>query len=668
MIARLFFNIIIMKSIKHNYWKGWLCIVLIIFANRVSADVKLPRLIGNNMVLQQNTPVRIWGWADGRERVNVTFDGKTYKAKNTDGRWEMMLPATPAGGPYEMEIKGKNVIKISNILFGEVWICSGQSNMEWPVSKADNPEEEMRNADYPEIRLFTVPRKISPVPLDDIESGEWVECSPETIGGFSAVAYFFGRELHKELNVPVGLIHDSWGGTNVETWTSVESLNSLPDFKPVLDEMKTVDWKNQFQDTEKTLKEWNEGLEKQDRGLKENWQAIELDDRNWPNMEVPNLWEQEEGMAGIDGVVWFRKEVIISEESDLEDAVLSLGAIDDSDQTWINGQFVGETVNQYSLPRKYKLRDGIIKTGRNVIAVRVIDTGGGGGIWGEPDNMVLTTRGYRESLVGEWKFKLGTEGLPPMPRGTGPNSYPSLLFNGMLNPVIPYTIQGAIWYQGESNAGRAYQYRETFPLMIKDWRKHFGIEDFPFYFVQLANFRAAQQEPKESDWAELREAQTMTLSLPNTGMAVTIDIGNPLDIHPRNKQDVGKRLALNALAKTYKKDVIYSGPVFDHDEINGNQIIISFKNADSGLVVKDRYGYVKGFTIAGADKEFHWARAEIKENKVVVHCDAVKNPVSVRYAWEDNPEDANLYNAEGLPAVPFRTDDWKGMTYGVKYR
>jgi sialate O-acetylesterase len=370
-------------------------------------------------------------------------------------------------------------------------------------------------------------------------------------------------------------------------------------------------------------------------------------------------------LGDMDGVVWFRKTINLSAEDAGKSATLELAMIDDNDVTYVNGAKVGAT-NSYNAKRNYSIPAGVLKEGKNVIAVRVEDTGGGGGVYGDSSDMKLTIGNHTLPLYGDWLF--GVEAIAGDAASVGPNSYPTLLFNAMINPLIPYTIEGAIWYQGEANAGRAYQYRKAFPLMITDWRKHWNEGDFPFYFVQLASWNADNgNSAKGSSWAELREAQNKTLSLPNTGMAVTTDIGNAVDIHPKNKQEVGKRLAAIALHNVYEKNIVYSGPVYQSMQTDGNKIILSYTNTGSGLMVKDKYGYIKGFEIAGADKQFHYAKAYINGDKVVVLNDSVNAPVAVRFGWADDAGDDNLYNKEGFPASPFRTDEWKGITEDDKF-
>jgi sialate O-acetylesterase len=631
--------------------------------------VKLPKILGDNMVLQRNKPITIWGWAEANEKVSVQFNkqSKTTKADKL-GKWSVVLSPEVAGGPFQLVIAGKNTITLSNVLIGEVWVCSGQSNMEWLVRNSNNPAEEIRNANYPAIRHFTVTKAVSTKPESDVVGGEWKTCSPETVGDFTAVGYFFARDLYQKLNIPVGLINTSWGGTHSETWTSREAFEQSAEFKDMIAAMPKLDLEALAKErSEMMMKKLNAmGISLPAKDV-EQWKQNEWNDANWKTMPLPHRWE-EQGLADFDGFVWFRKTVSIAATDAGKEASLELGMIDDSDDSYVNGILVGSIKGRYNEKRKYKIPAGILKEGKNTIAVRVEDYGGGGGLWGEASDMKLTTASNAViDLTGSWTFNI--EDVLNGGNTVGPNEYPSLLFNAMLNPITNYAIEGAIWYQGESNAGRAHQYRTAFPLMIQDWRNHFKQGDFPFYFVQLASFNAANGTSEHgSTWAELREAQTATLSLPNTGMAVTTDIGEATDIHPRNKQDVGKRLAAIALKRVYSQNNVDSGPVFKSMKIDGNKINLSFTETGSGLSARDKYGYLKGFEVAGSDQKFKYAKAWIENNQVIVSCESITSPVAVRYAWADNPEDANLFNKEGFPASPFRTDTWKGITEGVKFK
>jgi sialate O-acetylesterase len=630
-----------------------------------SADIKTPRIFGSNMVLQQGVEIPLWGWADNGEQITISFNNTTVRTKTgKDGKWSVKLPAQEYGGPLTLTIKGKNTIVFDNILIGEVWVCSGQSNMEWKVSQSNNADIEIASSNFPKIRLFTVPKAVAQYPQSDIASGEWEECSPETVGDFSAVGYFFGRDIFQELNVPIGLIHTSWGGTVAETWSSAETISKDPDFKYKLGELNQLDFNKYREEKLAQIKNLLGGeIPQKDLGMENGqpvWTALDFNDNSWRTIKTPMYWEQQ-GYLDIDGIGWYRKEIELTEQQTFANATLHLGKIDDSDITFMNGIEIGKTEGLYDKDRVYTIDKKHLRPGKNMIVVRVDDTGGNGGIWGEPEEQFLAVGSEKINISGDWKFKISKATVGQV--NIGPNSYPTLLFNGMVNPILPYAIKGAIWYQGESNADRAKQYQRVFPDLINDWRSHWGLGDFPFLFVSLANFNPPVETPGESNWAELREAQTKTLALPNTGMALAIDIGEANDIHPKNKQDVGSRLALNALKIAYNKDVVHSGPMYKSVEFKDGKAYITFSETGSGLKANDKYGYLKGFTIAGPNKKFIWAKAEIIDSRtVVVYSESVTNPISVRYGWANNPDDVNLYNAEGLPANPFRTDDWPGVT------
>ncbi len=639
----------------------------LLLAGSLEAVVSLPRLINSHMVLQRNAEIVIWGWADPGEKVTVHFAGHRESVRAGKERgWEVNFPAMAAGGPYTMEIVGdENAFVFENILVGDVWVCSGQSNMEWPLSRAMNAEKEIISANYPQIRLFDVPRNLQLAPVDTIPRGEWKECRPANVPTFSGVGYFFGREIHKEVGVPVGLISSNWGGTNVETWTSREMAATVPEMADKLGDLKDMDLEELRRKREKEMKQLIAQQGVSGKGLvdgKALWAAPGLSLENWRSMEIPGLWE-DRGLPGIDGVVWFRTSFTLKKEEASNGIVLNLGPIDDSDMTWLNGELVGEMTDNYAEKRIYEVSPQVLHPGENILVVRVEDYRGGGGIYGKPGDLFVQTGSREIPLAGTWNYRLSEAGLDYTVSTLSPNDKPTLLYNGMIHPLIRFPVLGVIWYQGEANAHNAYEYRTRFPNMIRDWRNKWNNPEMGFYFVQLANFRKEKAEPSESEWAELREAQLMTLSLPKTGMAVTIDIGEADDIHPGNKQDVGYRLALAALHDTYGRGIVYSGPLFKSMKTRGNRVILTFTHTGSGLTVRDKFGYVRGFAVAGADREFHWARGKLEKGTVILWSDKVPDPVAVRYGWGDNP-DVNLYNQEGLPASPFRTDDWPGITAG----
>jgi len=641
-----------------------------------NANVRMADIFGDHMVLQRGIEIPVWGWADSGEKIRLMLNGQTVTVKtDKTGMWKANFSPMKAGGPYEMTIQGKNEIILSDILIGDVWLCGGQSNMEMPISgftgqPITNADRELQNANYNSLRLITVERNMSTVPADSFESSGWKSAIGENIADFSAVGYFFGKEIFLDQNVPIGLVSVNWGGTNCETWTSTEALIEDPDFGQIVQDMQKSGMRveDYLAKNSESFNKWLEKVMGSDEGFKEGWMNQEEIPGNWPKMVIPGLWENQ-GHEGFDGAMWFTREVILPETYAGRELTIRVGKIDDSDRTYFNGVKIGGLDNQWNKRREYKIPGSIVKEGKNSITIRVFDTGGGGGINGNPDDLVLQLTDSNKTipLSGEWSYQIGYKmDTNPPSINFGPNSKPTLLFNGMLSPLIPFGIKGAIWYQGESNASRAYQYRRLFPLMIEDWREQWEQGNFPFLFVQLAAYHPVDDDPVESAWAELREAQRMTLSLPNTGMAVAIDIGEADNIHPANKEEVGKRLALAAKEIAYHQELVFQGPLFQTMELVGDEIKVSFSHIGSGLIIKDKYGYLKGFTLAGKDKKFQWAKARIEGNSVFVYHPAIKDPVAVRYAWYNNPEDANLYNMEGLPASPFRTDDWDGITKGKK--
>ncbi|ANH83747.1 9-O-acetylesterase [Niabella ginsenosidivorans] len=639
----------------------------------LNAAVKLPSVFSNNMVLQQRTDAAVWGTAAAGKTVTVqtSWDKRTYQAKaDVDGNWKIKVHTPSFGGPYTVLISEENIITLNNVLIGDVWLCSGQSNMEMPLAgwgKIMNYQQEIANANYPDIRLLQAIHVTSNIPKTDLEvrNNGWDVCTPKTVAEFSAVAYFFARAVYEKTKIPIGLIHSSWGGTIAEAWTSYETLQTLPDFAAAAQKIKTAPETDKA-GYEAQMKKWEQEKYKADKGFENGaavWAKPGLDISGWKTMRVPGLWEGK-GYPDLDGVAWFRKKITVPDSWAGKDLTLSLSTIDDDDIAFFNGVQVGATVG-YNQDRRYTVPAKLVNKGDNYIAVRVADNGGGGGMYGNVKEMFLRTAdGQQIDLSGDWLFKIAFsfKDIPPAPQNPQNPNRPTVLYNAMIHPVISFAIKGAIWYQGESNAGRAYQYRELFPAMIKDWRSRFQSGDFSFYFVQLANYMKRADEPSESSWAELREAQLMTTKLPNTGMATIIDIGNATDIHPKNKQEVGRRLALIALNKIYGRKNEYSGPLYRSQKISRDKIILIFDHAQ-GMTASG--GSLKGFSIAGSDKKFYRADAEIKGNTVIVSSKNVKSPVAVRYAWADNPE-ASLINSAGLPASPFRTDSWEGITKGVK--
>jgi sialate O-acetylesterase len=621
------------------------------------------------MVIQRNQPVPVWGWSSPNEKITVSINGQTKATtSNEKGNWKITFDPQPAGGPFELSVKGRNKQVFHDVMIGEVWICSGQSNMEFELNWVVNADEETRSANYPEIRHIRIPHEVSSTPKDDILPASWEKCSSSTAGNFTAVGYFFAREIARRLHVPVGLINSSWGGTMSETWTSRGAFENSPEFKSMISQLPVKDFDSIVELRRNNLKQQVLALNKNftDTLSEDQWKNPDYNSQHWPKISVAKIWESQNlGLTDLDGVVWYRKEVVLEPGDAGHPVVLSLGMIDDNDITYVNGIRVGST-NSYNTPRVYHVPAGVFIAGKNIIAVRVEDTGGGGGFYEDSSKIELKTERGLIPLGDPWSFRIAKildNGI-----GVGPNDFPCLLYNAMIHPLMPFGIRGVLWYQGEANAGRAFQYRSAFPLMITDWRQHWGEGNFPFYFVQLASFNADNgNSVRGSEWAELREAQFKTLSLPATGMAVAIDIGQSNDIHPKNKQDVGRRLAAIALDQIYGQKMEYSGPVYQSMAVTGNKVTLDFSHKGGGLMVKDKNGNLKGFEIAGSDRHFHNAKGIIQNNKVIIWAEQVSNPQAIRYAWADDAGDANLYNQQGFPAVPFRTDEWPGKTNNIRY-
>jgi sialate O-acetylesterase len=632
---------------------------LLLISQAAFCRVRLPWLLSDGMVLQRDANVKVWGWAEAGEKVTINFKGKTYtSAAGTDGKWMVTLSPSKAGGPYNMEIKAANLITLKNILIGDVWICSGQSNMELPMDRVkDKYPDVIANSDNPSIRQFIVPDRYNfNTPQEDLESGSWESANPGTILNFTAVGYFFAKELFKRYNVPIGLINASLGGSPAQAWMSEDALKQYPEYLETAKKLKDDDYINQIETKDKTAEDtWYSLLRQKDKGLatgEKQWFDATYDASQWPTMNVPGYWA--DGSLGpVNGVVWFRKEINVPASMAGKPARLRLGRIVDWDETYFNGKKVGAITYEWP-PRKYDVPADLIKPGKNIIVVMVISNRGRGGfVLDKPYQLIGA--GETLDLKGQWQYQLGAT-MDTLPLKTFIEWQPLGLYNAMIAPLLNYKIKGAIWYQGESNTGKPLEYQKLFPALIANWRQKWNQGDFPFLYVQLASFMEAKDQPSESNWAELREAQLKTLAVPNTAMAVTTDIGEWNDIHPLNKEDVGKRLALAARKLAYgDKKVIYSGPIYRSMKTEGNKIILTFTNIDGRLVAKG--GKLKYFAIAGADKKFLWANAKIKGNKIIVWNDSVPNPVAVRYAWADNPEGANLYNKEGLPASSFRTDE-----------
>lgn len=647
----------------------------------------MPAIFTDNMVLQQKTGVPFWGVskADGELKITASW-GQSAKVKALkDKPWSVKIKTPKAGGPYQVKIQlGDSAYTFKNVLIGEVWVCSGQSNMEMPLEgwqpkdTIKNGYQTIMNSANPNIRLFTVTRSFADTRQDNC-TGTWLECLPANVAKFSATAYFFGKKLNDELKIPIGLIHTSWGGTPVESWISAEYLKEMSAYKPVIEKLK-----DSGKEIEVMLK-WlyaHPVIDVSSKPEDKKWEGLEFDDADcakadyndsaWPEMKLPTSWEAT-GLGNFDGAVWFRKKVEIPETWLNKELVLELGPIDDMDRAYINGALTGagEQGGLWQIDRIYSIPKEAV-TGKSVlVAVRVVDNQGGGGIYGLAEKMKIHPKDSDEKveISGVWKYlpvaeykdnkfyvfgAKGEEFLKRPQLSVSLSAYtPTALFNAMINPLLPYGIKGAIWYQGESNADKPHLYTGLQKMMITNWRTEWKQGDFPFYFTQIAPFKYGDDVKSQ----KLREAQLNTLSLKNTGMAVTLDIGNPENIHPDNKIDVGNRLALWALAKDYGKKVTYSGPVYKSMKVKGDKVELSFDYAVKGLQLKPLNGK-NNITIAGSDKVFKPATVLVSGGKLIVTSPDVKEPAAVRYAWS-NTDEGTLFNGAGLPASSFRTDNWE---------
>lgn len=650
----------------------WKCICMAVAlwgcTGVLQAKVVLPSVFTDNMVLQQKTDITFYGDATKNKQliVKTGWNGKEYHTEaDGQGKWSLKIPTPAAGGPYEITFSDGKKLQLKNVMIGEVWFCSGQSNMEMPVAgwgKVMNYEQEIAEAAYPAIRLFQVKKNTSLAPLKEVEStlGGWQECSSATVPEFSALAYFYARALWKELNVPIGVIDCTWGGTPAEAWTNHETLRQVMGFREEMDKLERLgfDPNRMEQAYSEERAHWQSLFTEKDKRMENGklcWTAPSLSEEDWQTISLPGYWEGK-GLKDFDGIIWFRRSLEIPAEWAGKPLTLRLGMIDDEDITYFNGVEIARGAG-YMTPRTYTIPAKLVKAGKAVLAVRVSDFGGEGGIHGKAEELYVEADGKRISLAGDWKYRIGLslKGFPPAPVSPiQSSSYPTVLFNAMVKPWTAFPIKGVIWYQGEANVGRSEQYGDLFPALITDWRRQWR-SNFPFYFVQLANFMESKKIQPNSEWAALREAQTKALKLDQVGMAVTIDIGLADDIHPKNKQEVGRRLALLALAGSYGKNVSSSAPVFQNYIIKGDKMELDFGQKQDGFKIKDTT--LKGFTIAGPDRVFYSAEAMVQNGKIIVSSPKVSVPLAARYGWADNP-DCNLYGENGLPVAPFRTDCW----------
>lgn len=638
--------------------------------SQVKAQISFARIFTDHAVLQRGKPTPVWGWAAPGQMVGIRLGEHTLMAKaEKDGYWKVVFPPSEAGGPFNLSAQsGNEKVELTDIWLGEVWICSGQSNMEWDVRSANNAVVEIKTAKDAMIRHFKVETDISLTPLAKLNpprSG-WKVCSPETVADFTAIGYFFAKNLREQFgpNIAIGLLNTSWGGSHAEAWISKEGLTATEGLKNYA-ATYPADWTMADELLKKRVQKYCFGEPRAVSSQDElSYAQPGFDFSKWPGGSAPLAWDWQ-GMWAFRGRGYMARYIDVPEFLNEVAATLSLGESDQVTQIWVNGQPVQLDTVKHKI--KATIPVGILKTGKNSLMLHIGAQAEpewwGMGLHGDPGELKIKWADYSLPLSGDsWHIMPGWN--EPFHFAHLQNNVASGIYNAMINPLIPYAFQGVIWYQGESNAERAWQYRETFPALIKDWRRAWN-DEFPFLFVQLSSFGHDASANVGSAWAELREAQEKALELPSTGMAVTIDIGTADDIHPRNKQDVGKRLALSALSVAYGKDTLSKGPQLRNVTWEAASAVLIFDNVGEGLMAKDKFGYVRGFEIAGADKKFYYAQAQIigAGQIVVYHPEGVK-PIAIRYAWSDAPTDANVYNSKGLPAGSFRTDDWKCITEG----
>ena len=660
-----------MLSLAPRRWTTCLALLVTLASVAHADDVKpfLHPLFTDNVVLQRGVPDPVWGWTAPGTLVTVRVAGKGAKAvAGADGKWLVRLPPLPVGGPYLLTVSGPQTVTLSNVLVGDVWLCAGQSNMDFGIGNTPTGAAEIAAADHPLIRLFTEGAPISATPRD-VLSGQWAVCTPQTVSvghwnGFSAVAYVFGRDLQAAVHVPIGLIQIAWGGTRLETWMSAGAVGTIPEMRPALSAFQEIALEEKSGMTfDQIMEPW---YEKHDPGSApgKTWADPALDTSAWKTMTLPNVWNKAgvPELAQFNGTVWFRRGFDLPPAWAGKDLALHFGRVGERDTTYVNGRKVGEA-NWLWDGRNYTVPSALLKPGRNEITVRDLGLGGSNGFADPPASLHVEPAGDSAavplSLAGPWQYRVGAplpSDDPAPPFIEVDTNQPTVVFNGSILPLMPFGIKGALWYQGESSVGVGKLYQTQLTALVKDWRGHWGEGDFPFLIVQLPNTGNTPAFPGDNDsgWADIREAQLLTSErVPNAGLAVALGSGNG-DLHPPIKQDTGHRLALAAEALVYGQKIEYSGPLYQSMTVQGGTIRLRFTHLGGGLTAKGG-DKLTGFAIAGADGKFAWADARIDGQAVVVSSPAVPAPTAVRYAWADNPI-ANLYNGAGLPASPFRTD------------
>ncbi|MEO6281252.1 sialate O-acetylesterase [Roseateles sp.] len=641
-------------------------LALSLLAAAAHAEVRLAAVFGEHMVLQRERPIHLWGWATPGQTLAITLAGTQANVKvPASGRWEAGLPAMKAGGPHRLTVAGDQRVELKDVLIGDVWLLGGQSNMEFPLSASDTGAQEVVSPQNAQLRQLRVPLRASLQPEADIAPAPWVVAEAGKVGDFSAIGYHFARQMQQVQGVPIGLVNTAWGGSHLETWARRETALADPDLAGAVRALpsdQVAFTRARRQEIEGLLTRWQPGMP---------WQGVDSSrwaeagdiEAGWPKLQAPGVWEGQ-GLPGLDGVVWMRKRIELGAAQAGGAATLHLAKVDDCDEVWVNGQRVGGQCG-YDQQRRYELPAGVLRAGANWIAVKVTDNGGGGGFHGDAATMRLDTAAGTVALAGSWSARVAEARVPSSPTA---NDAPTLAYNGLIAPLQGLPIRGVLWYQGESNTGRAAAYAGGFKRLIQDWRAQFGQGDLPFFFVQLASYLPLQNNrPGHGGWAELRDAQAQALALPHTGMAVAIDVGDANDIHPRNKRTVGERLAALALSDMGLRQAPASGPRLVASEVRGNELRLRFTATAGGLRTALAGEALRGFVLAGADQRFVPATARIDGDVVILSSPDVAAPVAARYGWVDNPSESNLVGADGLPASPLRSDRWPLDTQGKRY-
>lgn len=646
--------------------KTALPLLLALLAATSQAEVRLAHVFGEHMVLQRDRPLRLWGQATPGQTLTVELAGRRAGTRvGADGRWRVQLAPLPAGGPHRLRVKGDQTVELNDVLIGDVWLLGGQSNMEWPLAQTDTGPQEIASPQNPQLRHLRVPLRASVRPEAEIAPAPWVVAEPGRVGEFSAVGYHFARQMQAVQGVPIGLINTAWGGSMLETWVRRDAALQDPDLAPAVRALPTDNAGFSAalrQRVHDRVAAWQPGLPLQGVDASSGSAAADIDG-TWPTLHAPHEWEGQ-GLSNLDGVVWLRKRVELSAAQAAGAATLHLSKVDDCDETWVNGQRVGGQCG-WEQPRRYDLPAGLLRTGANWIAVRVTDTGGGGGFHGDAAAMRLDTAAGAVSLAGAWRARVEQVAAAA---GPAANDAPALGHNGLIAPLQGLAVRGVLWYQGEENSGRAAAYAEGFKRLIQDWRGQFADPNLPFFFVQLAAWRPlADNRPGAGNWAELRESQAAALTLPHTGMATAIDVGDAIDIHPRNKRTLGHRLAALALHDLGLRAAPAGGPRLLRHAAQGSAFHLHFGDTAGGLRTARTGEPLRGFFLAGADRRWVPADARFEGDRIVLHSPAVAVPVAARYAWVDNPSEANIVRGDGLPLAPLRTDDWPLESAGRRY-